>query len=477
MKKLWIRCNDNAEYNQKWPVIANAIASYPGTDELIICLNANGQQANCGTCINAEQAMQFLLMYIKQENIILQNVQQKQNVQQNVEQSVSQDVQQNVSQDVQENAEALPQENVVVETVSETVSETVTEAVDKTVVESTIETSVNETVAEPVIELGAEKTTENETTTEEVAEEKTVKEAEKEKIETKTYIIKDDKVEWIYPEKTGLEVFKEQWNTIIENTRNESKKVKDAEKAKIDFVAQQLINVTSLFLPFIENIASNEAEFEKSLRLPWKSAEKMSKDINSKMRALSKYGLMSLSGKFDSFEEAKKLAPFSWMYEYYMTDDKETETENILNDIKKKKEAELKKVADAKKEKERKEKERRKKINAIAKEKALKVLEALDEYKALDEKAQKKELAKKQKEFFDEAEKEFEATEAAKKAETEKIVAKYNGNDKKSTAENEEKEIPAEDNSSANEAATETSAKEENNEDGQMSLFDVFGLQ
>ena len=87
------------------------------------------------------------------------------------------------------------------------------------------------------------------------------------------------------------------------------------------------------------------------------------------------------------------------------------------------------------------------------------------------------ERLKKQKEFLDEAEKEFEATEAAKKAETEKIVAKYNGNDKKSATENENEEIPAEDNSSANEAATETSAKEENNEDGQMSLFDVFGLQ
>ena len=370
MKKLWIRCNDNVEYNEKWPIIANAIASYPGTDELIICLNVNGQQANCGACINAEQAMQFLLMYIKQENIIVQNVQQ--NIEQCIPQDTQQSVEQNESKDVQENAEGLPQDNMAVETVSETVSETVTEAVDKTVVESTIETSVNETVAEPVIESGAEKTTENETTTEEVAEEKTIEEAKKEEIETKTYIIKDDRVEWIYPEKTGLEVFKEQWSIILENTKKKAEETKDGVKTELAFVIEQLMVMANFISSFIEDIASNDAEFEKSLGLPWKSAEKMSMDINSKMKALSKYGLMSLGGKADSFEEAKTMAPFSWIYEYYTADNKDAEAEKILNDIKKKKEAELKKIADAKKEKERKEKERAYKQKLKEKEKARK---------------------------------------------------------------------------------------------------------
>ena len=73
MSKLWIKHNDNNEYNAKWPVVSQALQSFAGTDEVIIFLNDTKQQMSLGNIINADMAVPFLLKYFEQKNIAVTN--------------------------------------------------------------------------------------------------------------------------------------------------------------------------------------------------------------------------------------------------------------------------------------------------------------------------------------------------------------------------------------------------------------------
>ena len=71
--KLWIKRNDNNEYNAKWPIISQALQNFAGTDEVIIFLNDTKQQMSLGNIINDDMAVPFLLKYFEQSNIARTN--------------------------------------------------------------------------------------------------------------------------------------------------------------------------------------------------------------------------------------------------------------------------------------------------------------------------------------------------------------------------------------------------------------------
>ena len=223
--------------------------------------------------------------------------------------------------------------------------------------------------------------------------------------------VKAGKIDWKIPSEAGLEIFGKQWSILMKNTEKKAKEERKKDKTpNTELVMAQVKAMASIMEKAIAAWAKN-TDFENQLKLPWKSVDRMIEYVREEAKKLAVNGITVLSGFAETEEELKTMAPFSFIYDYYMRDDRTQVEEEINKKVKEDADNAKKQVENGRRSLITKAKRNSSEILELAKRKARASLESSEEFKALTKMKQGKEVSKAAENFMNEARAEYTAKE------------------------------------------------------------------